>query len=922
MSTFIPTATTPKSPTSSAGGHNSPRRADFISRVVSWPREDEPGVINLHWFAPGKKGMRGLPTRTPEQFVEETGRRLAASRFTSDIYFCLSRQSKTGKMVRGFPVAARLAQNATHMRAVWADIDVKEPPKGYASVDEACVALAKFCEDAGIPGPTAIVASGGGIHAYWISDVTLTTDEWRPYAEGLKAALGKFGLRADAMCTADAARVLRVPDTLNYKTTPPRPVKLLMLRPTDISFPTAMRPLLGYHTPSAITAPVTGLDLTAFAAGPDPAIQARAGKGSLADGLNNDPLPFAPIMKQCPFFRDTFARGGVDHSQPMWNLVILASTFLQGGDKLAHEFGKGHPGYTPDSTDAMFTRKDTERQQRGLGWPNCTSFEGEGAKQCATCPFHGKLKSPLHLALHNSCTALPENSGNSGTQGNSWLDPLDFQEVPMNEAVARINAAGYFVLTQNGDIYKIERGGGVIVQKRQGFNNVFASRVACSDNGTRVLAGAAWLKSPDRCEYAEIGYWPSGHGQPLNSYNLWQSWGIEPKQGDWSVIDDHILNVIANGDRGKANYILDWIAHMVQRPWEKPGVALVLTGAKGTGKSLLTAILSRVIGSQNTLITSSGKELFGRFNWHLTDKLLIGAEEAFFAGNPETNDQLKHLITGEVIEAEQKYGQRVNIKSSHRIIMTSNHAQVIAASEDERRFFVCNVSDKRRRDDSYFAPLVRLIKGQDDATLAAFACELQKRDIRSWKPEQAARNVGRKDLARQKLFSLDPPLQWLLESAREAATTGQSDEDTGAPRPEDLELAKCVNDLAGEPREESLRQELLNKYRTWVKTNRIRGGDDYTGSEKFWACMKRLLNNKIFPGRILFRSSGGKRFVILPPQQELLDGFSRLVDGPVTEDEDETPATFASDERACADALEGTMAQAEAAPSLSAEAAL
>ena len=165
-------------------------------------------------------------------------------------------------------------------------------------------------------------------------------------------------------------------------------------------------------------------------------------------------------------------------------------------------------------------------------------------------------------------------------------------------------------------------------------------------------------------------------------------------------------------------------------------------------------------------------------------------------------------------------------------------------------------------------------------------------------------------------------MQWLLESAREAATTGQSDEDTGAPRPEDLELAKCVNDLAGEPREELLRQELLNKYRTWVKTNRIRGGDDYTGSEKFWACMKRLLNNKIFPGRILFRSSGGKRFVILPPQQELLDGFSRLVDGPVTEDEDETPATFASDERACADALEGTMAQAEAAPSLSAEAAL
>ena len=40
----------------------------------------------------------------------------------------------------------------------------------------------------------------------------------------------------------------------------------------------------------------------------------------------------------------------------------------------------------------------------------------------------------------------------------------------MEEAIARLNAAGYFVLTHNGDIYKIEPGGGVTVQKRDGFN--------------------------------------------------------------------------------------------------------------------------------------------------------------------------------------------------------------------------------------------------------------------------------------------------------------------------------------------------------------------------------------------------------------------------------------------------------------------
>ena len=198
---------------------------------------------------------------------------------------------------------------------------------------------------------------------------------------------------------------------------------------------------------------------------------------------------------------------------------------------------------------------------------------------------------------------------------------------------------------------------------------------------------------------------------------------------------------------------------MVQRPWEKPGVALVLKGQKGTGKTLLTLILASVIGRQNTLITANGKKLFAQFNWHLADKMLIGAEEAFFSRSRELSDQLKHLLTGDEIEVEQKFGQRISMKSMHRMIITSNHDQVIEASADERRFLVCDVSDKRRGDYDYFAPLVRIVKGEDDATLAAFMHELQTRDIRSWKPEQAARNAASVARVRQKSLSVELPLR-------------------------------------------------------------------------------------------------------------------------------------------------------------------
>ena len=153
----------------------------------------------------------------------------------------------------------------------------------------------------------------------------------------------------------------------------------------------------------------------------------------------------------------------------------------------------------------------------------------------------------------------------------------------------------------------------------------------------------------------------------------------------------------------------------------------------------MTLLVAAAIGRRNALITASGKKLFGNFNWHLADKLLIGAEEAFFVGNRELNDQLKHLLTGDDIEVEQKFGQRISMKSMHRMIMTSNHDQVISASDDERRFFVCDVSERHRGDDAYFAPLVAVTKCEDDFTLAAFLYELQTRDIKNWNPERAAR---------------------------------------------------------------------------------------------------------------------------------------------------------------------------------------
>jgi hypothetical protein len=94
-------------------------------------------------------------------------------------------------------------------------------------LEDALKALILFREKHGLPPYSALVASGGGLHAYWISKTALTVKEWAPYAEGLRALLVTDKVVKDPGITTDVVRLLRVPGTFNHKTNPPKPVLLL-----------------------------------------------------------------------------------------------------------------------------------------------------------------------------------------------------------------------------------------------------------------------------------------------------------------------------------------------------------------------------------------------------------------------------------------------------------------------------------------------------------------------------------------------------------------------------------------------------------------------------------------------------------------------------------------------------------------------
>jgi hypothetical protein len=365
--------------------------ANFLSRVVPWPQPDMLGYVNVHWRRTDRKGITGGKAFTKLtdalSFIEWAKTR----DFIQDLYFCLSLQEKSEPKQNGKLKAVRSAENAVALKAIWLDID-KYPTKA-----DGLKVLKEFCEATRTPYPTAINDSGNGLHAYWISDKPLSVEEWRRYAEGLDALATRHGLLHDAI-TTDAARVLRVPGTSNRKQDPPKPVVTKLLE-ADLSFASALGHLLEVKA-----APAQGKanPPTQIPDGGPSKVFRESGEPfeSLKDGIDPPPpLSFQPIQEGCPFFSDAYETHGKDHAQPLWHLAILATTFLENGEQLAHELGNAHPGYTPETTQEMWDRKMGDRKRLGLGWPSCKAIEDAGCTSCKGCEHHGKIKSPLHLAI-------------------------------------------------------------------------------------------------------------------------------------------------------------------------------------------------------------------------------------------------------------------------------------------------------------------------------------------------------------------------------------------------------------------------------------------------------------------------------------------------------------------------------------------
>lgn len=254
-----------------------------------------------------------------------------------------------------------------------------------------------------------------------------------------------------------------------------------------------------------------------------------------------------------------------------------------------------------------------------------------------------------------------------------------------------------------------------------------------------------WI-SPHTHIYTAIAFSP--WATPPSTLNYWVGATVTPSVGDWRLIRNHIHQVICAGDSILFEYLLNYLAHMLQFPEDKPGVMVVLLGKQGTGKGLFFQILQR-IWSRTSLLVSDIQQVVGQFNGALERHYVVIMDEALFSGDRKSQDRMKSLITEKTCHIEQKYQPARTIESVHRFFASSNHDQFAHTEADDRRYLVLKVSQKRQGDHAYFANLVRSIANDD--SIAAMVHDLLHRNLSGFNVRERPKT---KEHGNQKLMSL------------------------------------------------------------------------------------------------------------------------------------------------------------------------
>ena len=291
----------------------------------------------------------------------------------------------------------------------------------------------------------------------------------------------------------------------------------------------------------------------------------------------------------------------------------------------------------------------------------------------------------------------------------------------------------------------------------------------CSKEQKYVPFFKLWIKDINRNDYKNTVFEPfsknvkttplkNGAEKQEKNYNLFK--GFESKiiqdfsSPEWFI--DYLNSVfLIDSER---NYVLNYLAHLIQYPEVRPDSCLIFKGLEGTGKDTIINVLKALLGNQYIHSTQDLDSIFGNFNSNLSNKLVVQLNEVDQRSFISHKEEIKDYITRNITTINQKNVKTRDEKNYVRLFLFSNNTTPICLDSSNRRFILIEQNHVLKGKTEYWNKFYDKLSDQKEVNnLFSFLMAI---DLSNFDPKQI---IQTQESIRVKAIGIQPIMKFLFK---------------------------------------------------------------------------------------------------------------------------------------------------------------
>lgn len=282
-------------------------------------------------------------------------------------------------------------------------------------------------------------------------------------------------------------------------------------------------------------------------------------------------------------------------------------------------------------------------------------------------------------------------SESEGVDAPDWLSGWVYAEADclfVNTAVAD------YAIKREAFRAKFDRQSEVVTMETDAAT--FALNMVCIPT---VVRGMYWPGQPEMFESEGKQFVNTYHDSGIAAANSLD--GDDDGQSVVNLFLSHVEMLIE--EPREREILLDFMAYVYANPTHRVRWGMLLWGIEGNGKTYFYHVMQMLLGHNATVINTSMIER--PFNDWAVGSRLIGIEEIRISGTNKWRvlDQLKPMISNDVIAVEPKGAARYHAPNFASYLMTTNHLDAVPVSDSDRRY--CAIFTRHRTQEDLFDQL-------------------------------------------------------------------------------------------------------------------------------------------------------------------------------------------------------------------------